>query len=173
MKRRDFLRVLGVLSGSTLLSACGSKTSKTFISPILPPEEGIVPGVAYYFPSTCTECPAGCGLSVKVREEWPIKLEGVPGHPINDGALCIRGQSSLTRLYHPERVETPMLRNGRGKFKAVSWEKALSTVAESLAAARDAGRKNLYLSGRTTGSLSRLIEAFCKKLGVERLPEFE
>jgi Fe-S-cluster-containing dehydrogenase component len=173
LKRRDFLRVLGVLSGSSLLSACGSRTSKTFVSPILPPGEGIVPGVAYYFPSTCTECPAGCGLSVKMREGWPIKLEGAPGHPINDGALCIRGQSSLTRLYHPERVETPMLRNGRGKFKAVSWEKALSLVSESLAASRDAGRKNLYLSGRTTGSLSRLIDAFCGRLGVERLPEFE
>jgi Fe-S-cluster-containing dehydrogenase component len=173
MKRRDFLRVLGVLSGTTLLSACGSRTSKTFVSPILPPGEGIVPGVAYYFPSTCTECPAGCGLSVKMREGWPIKLEGAPGHPINDGALCIRGQSSLTRLYHPERVESPMLRNDRGKFKAVSWKKALSTVTESLAASRDAGRKNLYLSGRTTGSLSPLIDSFCRELGVERLPAYE
>ncbi len=62
-EEKDFLRVLGVLSGSTLLSACGSKTSKTFVSPILPPEEGIIPGEAYFSPSTCTECPAGCGLS--------------------------------------------------------------------------------------------------------------
>ncbi|MGB7971023.1 MAG: molybdopterin-dependent oxidoreductase [Candidatus Deferrimicrobiaceae bacterium] len=173
MKRRDFLRVLGILSGSTLMSACGSRKTKDFISSVLPPEEGVIPGEAYFSPSTCTECPAGCGLSVKRREGWPIKLEGVPGHPINDGGLCIRGQSSLTRLYHPERVETPMLRNDRGKFKAVSWEKAFSLVSESLAGSRDAGRKNLYLSGRTTGSLSRLIDAFCSSLGVERLPEFE
>ena len=66
-----------------------------------------------------------------------------------------------------------MLRNDRGKFKAVSWEKAFSLVSESLAGSRDAGRKNLYLSGRATGSLSRLIDAFCSRLGVERLPEFE
>ena len=94
MKRRDFLRVLGVLSGSTLLSACGSKTSKTFVSPILPPGEGIVPGVAYYFPSTCTECPAGCGLSVKMREGWPIKLEGArrPGHPAVRDELRVGAQ---------------------------------------------------------------------------------
>jgi anaerobic selenocysteine-containing dehydrogenase/Fe-S-cluster-containing dehydrogenase component len=173
MKRRDFLRVLGILSGSTLMSSCGSRKTKDFVSSVLPPEEGVIPGEAYFSPSTCTECPAGCGLSVKRREGWPIKLEGAPGHPVNDGGLCIRGQSSLTRLYHPKRVEAPMLRNGDGKFKAISWEKALSQVSESLAGSRDAGRKNLFLSGRTTGSLSLLIDVFCAKLGVERLPEFE
>ena len=173
MKRRDFLRVLGVLSGSTLMSSCGSRTSKSFVSHILPPEEGIIPGEAYFSPSTCTECPAGCGLSVKRREGWPVKLEGAPGHPVNDGGLCIRGQSSLARLYHPKRVATPLLRNGGGKFQEISWEKAFSRVSESLAGSRSEGRKNLSLSGRTTGSLSRLIGMFCGTLGVERVPEFE
>ncbi|MGZ8431847.1 MAG: molybdopterin-dependent oxidoreductase, partial [Candidatus Deferrimicrobiaceae bacterium] len=173
MKRRDFLRVLGVLSGSTLMSSCGSRTSKSFVSHILPPEEGIIPGEAYFSPSTCTECPAGCGLSVKRREGWPVKLEGAGGHPVNDGGLCIRGQSSLTRLYHPKRIESPMLRNGGGKFQGISWEKALTLVSDALAGSRGAGRKNLYLSGRTTGSLSRLIGMFSGTLGVERLPEFE
>jgi anaerobic selenocysteine-containing dehydrogenase/Fe-S-cluster-containing dehydrogenase component len=174
MKRRDFLRILGVLTGSSLISSCESGGGRNrFISYILPPEEGIIPGEAYFSPSTCTECPAGCGLSVKLREGWPIKLEGAPGHPVNDGGLCIRGQSSLSRLYHPKRIATPLLRNGEGKFQGISWEKALSLVSDSLARSRGAGRKNLYLSGRTTGSLSRLIGTFCETLGVERLPEFE
>src|SRR3989304_4813207 len=173
MKRRDFLRVLGVLSGSTLMSSCGSRKSKSFVSHILPPEEGITPGEAYVSPSTCTECPAGCGLSVERGEGWPVKLEGAGGHPVNDGGLCIRGQSSLARLYHPKRVATPLLRNGGGEFPGVSWGKAFSRVSESLAGSRSEGRKNLYLSGRTTGSLSTLIGMFCKTSGVERLPEFE
>src|SRR4030067_787077 len=46
MKRRDFLRVLGVLSGSTLMSSCGSRTSKRFVFPILSPEEGRNPPAA-------------------------------------------------------------------------------------------------------------------------------
>jgi anaerobic selenocysteine-containing dehydrogenase/Fe-S-cluster-containing dehydrogenase component len=174
MKRRDFLRVLGVLTGSSLISSCDSGGRRNrFISYILPPEEGIIPGEAYFSPSTCTECPAGCGLTVKLREGWPVKLEGAPGHPVNDGGLCVRGQSSLTRLYHPKRVETPLLRNGGGKFQGIAWEKALSLVSDALAGSRGTGRKNFYLSGRTTGSLSRLIGTFCGTLGVERLPEFE
>ncbi|MGB3097529.1 MAG: molybdopterin-dependent oxidoreductase [Candidatus Deferrimicrobiaceae bacterium] len=174
LKRRDFLRILGGVSGSTLLSSCGSKKgSKKFISYVLPPEEGIIPGEATYSPSTCAECPAGCGLSVTVRYGWPVKLEGSPAHPVNDGGLCIRGQSALTRLYHPKRIANPLARNDGGKFQKISWEKALSRVSESLTASRSEGRKNLYLSGRTTGSLSGLIDSFCRKREVERLPEYE
>src|SRR3989304_9592650 len=129
MKRRDFLRILGVVTGSTLISSCesGGRRNK-FISYILPPEEGILPGEALFSPSTCAECPAGCGLTVKLREGWPIKLEGAPGHPVNDGGWCVRGQSSLTRLYHPKRIERPTLRNGGGKFQGIFWGKGLSLV---------------------------------------------
>ena len=173
MKRRDFLWLLGVISGSTVMSACGSPNrSAKFTSYLLPPEEGIVPGEASFHPSTCTECPAGCGVLARVREGRPVKLEGIPGHPVSDGGLCVRGQSSLYRLYHPERLRTPMARDG-GKLRPIPWEEAFSRVAESLKGSREKGRKNLFLSGRTTGSLSRLADAACERLGIERLPEYE
>ncbi len=173
MKRRDFLWLLGVISGSTVMSSCGSgKSTARFTSYLLPPEEGIVPGEASFLPSTCTECPAGCGVQVRLRDGRPVKLEGIPGHPVNDGGLCVRGQSSLYRLNHPERLRGPMAREG-GKHRPVSWEEAFSRVADSLTASRQEGRKNLFLSGRSTGSLSRLVDATCAKLGIERLPEYE
>ena len=173
MKRRDFLWLLGVISGSTVMSACGSPNrSAKFTSYLLPPEEGIVPGEASFRPSTCTECPAGCGVTARIREGRPVKLEGTPGHPVNDGGLCLRGQSSLYRLYHPERLRGPMARDG-GKLRPISWEDAFSRVAGSLKTSREKGRKNLFLSGRTTGSLSRLVDATCEKLGIERLSEYE
>ena len=173
MKRRDFLWLLGVISGSTVMSACGTPNrSAKFTSYLLPPEEGIVPGEASFHPSTCTECPAGCGVLARVREGRPVKLEGIPGHPVSDGGLCARGQSSLYRLYHPERLRGPMARDG-GKLRPISWEDAFSRVAGALQASREKGRKNLFLSGRTTGSLTRLVDAACAKLGIERLPEYE
>ncbi len=173
MKRRNFLWLLGVVSGSTVMSACGSPNrSAKFTSFLLPPEEGIVPGEASFRPSTCTECPAGCGVLARLRDGRPVKLEGIPGHPVNDGGLCVRGQSSLYRLYHPERLRGPMARDG-GKLRPISWEDAFSRVAGSLKVSRANDRKNLFLSGRTTGSLSRLVDATCAKLGIERLPEYE
>src|SRR4030066_222121 len=82
MKRRDFLRIVGVLTGSTLISSCGSGNgSKKFISSILPPEEGMIPGEAVFSPSTCTECPAGCGLSVTLREGGPEQARRRAGAP--------------------------------------------------------------------------------------------
>src|SRR3989339_350735 len=173
MKRRVFLWLLGVISGSTVMSACGSPNrSAKFTSYLLPPEEGIVPGEASYHPSTCTECPAGCGVLARVREGRPVKLEGIPGHPVSDGGLCVRGQSSLYRLYHPERLRSPMARDG-GKLRPISWKDAFSRLADALQASRGKGRKDLFLSGRTTGSLSRLADAACERLEIQRLPEYE
>src|SRR3989304_5432924 len=155
MKRRDFLWLLGVISGSTVMSACGSPNrSAKFTSWLLPPEDGVVPGEASFPPSTCTECPAGCGVLARMREGRPVKLEGIPGHPVNDGGLCVRGQSSLYRLYHPERIRGPMAREG-GKLRPIPWEEAFARVAGALRASREKGRKNLFLSGRTTRSPPR------------------
>ena len=92
-----------------MLASCGSrKRSEKLVSYILPPEEGYLPGKASVHPSTCTECPAGCGLLVKVRDGWPIKLEGAPGHPVNDGALCLR----VYRVVQIEDVPENEARNG-------------------------------------------------------------
>jgi len=173
MKRRDFLWLLGVVSGSPLISSCGSRKKQArLVSSLFPPDEGIVPGEARFLPSTCTECPAGCGAQARIRDGLPVKLEGIPGHPVSDGGLCVRGQSSLYRLYHPDRLRAPLARDG-GKHRRIGWDEAFSRVADSLEASRREKRRNLFLSGRTTGSLSRLIDAFCVKLGVERLPDFE
>ncbi len=174
MQRREFLQMLGLLSGAAMLSSCGSDTGqKELISYLVPPEEGIIPGEERWRPSTCTECPAHCGLLVRLRENRPVKLEGLPGHPINRGALCARGQAALWRLYHPERLKTPLQRDGSGRLQPVSWPQALSRIAEALQDARRTGRRSAFLSGRTTGALNRIIEQCCTSLEMERLPEFE
>ncbi len=174
MERRDFLQLLGIFSGAAILPGCGDKRSAgKLVSYLVPPDEGVLPGEALYLPSTCGECPAGCGLTVRVREGRAVKLEGRPGHPINDGGLCMRGQAALWRLYHPKRLQRPMLRDAEGQYQPISWDEALSLVVEGLRQARQQGRANLLLSGRTTGTLAELQRRFCRQLEVEQLPQFE
>ncbi len=48
---------------------------------------------------------------------------------------CLRGRSYRSRLYSPERLLYPMKRvgaRGEGKFKRVSWDQALSEIAEKM-----------------------------------------
>ena len=70
MHRRDFLKIMGVASSSTLMTSCDlEKQSEKLIPYLLPPEEEIIPGQSIYYNTTCTECPACCGVSVKDREK--------------------------------------------------------------------------------------------------------
>jgi len=172
MKRRDFFKIVGVTSGAAL-SGCGQKSTDQKLLPYLvAPEQGAIPGQARYLASTCGECPAGCGLQVKVINGQAVKLEGNPLHPVNAGALCLRGQAALSRLYHPQRMTTPLRRQGNS-FRPVSWAGALAEIRASLHTAADKGQQNIYLSSGVTGSLGGLIDEFCRDLGVERLKELE
>ena len=99
--RRDFLKIVGASAGSAAASGCTDPVQK-LIPYVVQPEE-ITPGLPVTYASTCQECPAACGLHVRTRESRPIKLEGNPDHPINQGALCARGQAGLYRTYAPDR----------------------------------------------------------------------
>ena len=179
MQRRDFIKILGLASGAAVMESCGAKKGAEKLIPhVIPPEVEIFLSGAVYFSSTCTECPAHCGVSAKIVEKtynnrigrYPIKLDGIEGHPINDGKLCIRGQSSLTRLYHPERLRNPMMKDADGSLVPCTWDEAFAVIVEKL---KSSSKRHVYLSGRTSGSLSNLIDTFCQKLSIDRLAEFE
>jgi molybdopterin-containing oxidoreductase family iron-sulfur binding subunit len=124
------------------------------------------------------ECPAQCGIQVKAYEKFhngksrflPVKVEGLPGHPVNDGRLCMRGQASITRLYQEDRLQAPQLKDGT----KISWEDAYRRIRENLKkSSADGTKKNVWLSGRTSGTLSNVIDLFCQEMNVERHKEFE
>ena len=182
MDRRDFLKILGITSSSAMISSCGvDKANEKIIPYVIPPEEEIYPGKALHYHTTCTECPAQCGLQVTVKEKvyhdlrglYPTKLEGIEGHPINDGALCMRGQAGLFRLYHPERIKRPLVRDENGNLRIITWSEAFIRISEELQEAAGQRRENIYLASRTTGSLSDLLNKFCQQNGIKRIKEFE
>ncbi len=84
MKRRRFLKVLGAGGGAAAMTGCTTDSVEKLIPYLIPPENEI-PGIATYYASTCRECPAGCGLHVRVREGRAVKVEGNPDNPINRG----------------------------------------------------------------------------------------
>lgn len=56
---------------------------------------------------------------------------------VNHGQLCVKGRFGVDFIHNPERLTTPLIRDGEkgeGKFREASWDEALDLVAEKLAA---------------------------------------
>jgi anaerobic selenocysteine-containing dehydrogenase len=153
MERRDFIKLTAITGTSAALTACGNPEHQLirFV-----PDEDIVPGIAEWKPGVCPLCSAGCGLNVRVMDadfetmrngqpgvvaiKAAKKLEGHPANPINQGALCARGQAAIQLTYHPDRLTQPMKRSGNrgaGEFKPVSWDEAIAELAGKLDALSD------------------------------------
>src|SRR2546425_728925 len=165
MNRRDFFKIVTASGAAAATAGCQQTTES--ILPLVVPNEQIVPGVAAWFATVCRECPAGCGVLARNREGRIVKLEGNPDHPVNAGALCLRGQAALQGLYHPDRVAGPLVREGSGAFKAATWEAAEKLVAERIGALRTAGKSRAIalVSQLESGSLGVLLDRWTQALG--------
>ncbi len=162
IKRRDFLKVVGVSGAGAGVVGCSTENVERLIPYVVPPEE-ITPGVATWYTTVCGECPAGCGMWVRTREGRVVKVEGNPRHPISSGALCSRGHSSLQGLYDPDRFAGPMVRDANG-MRQISWEEA-----EQLLADRLGDGDYLFLTGSTGPTLGDLIDGFVSATGGTRI----
>ncbi|MGK6310079.1 molybdopterin-containing oxidoreductase family protein [Variovorax sp. DT-64] len=81
------------------------------------------------------DCPDTCSLVTTVQDGRAIKLQGNPAHPHTAGVLCTKVSRYIERNDHPERLLQPMKRvgpKGSGRFEPVSWDAALSDIAERL-----------------------------------------
>jgi anaerobic selenocysteine-containing dehydrogenase len=169
MKRRTFLQLGGMTVASAFLAGCQSQNEK-LIPYLIPPDEGVTPGKATYYASSCISCPASCGILVRVSEGRAKKIEGNPQHPVNRGRLCARGQATLQELYHPDRIQQPLRRSGprgSGNFSKISWSEALNLLTAKLTELqREQSADSLaLLTPQLSGSLASLTGAFMRSFG--------
>jgi menaquinone reductase, molybdopterin-binding-like subunit len=169
MDRRTFLQLSGLTAASAALAGCKSANEK-LIPYLIPPDEGVTPGIANYYASSCRFCPAGCGILVRVSEGRAKKIEGNPEHPVNRGKLCARGQAVLQELYHPDRVPQPMKLSGprgSGQFTKITWEEALDLLMSKLKSLRQekAADRLALLTPVLRGTLADLASGFMRSFG--------
>jgi len=84
----------------------------------------------------CRMCDHGCGIEIGVAEGQPVTLKGTAEHPYNKGWLCAKGRAALDYFHHPNRLATPLIKQG-GKFVPVDWNRSLDIAAEILNRLKD------------------------------------
>ncbi|MBF0236305.1 MAG: molybdopterin-dependent oxidoreductase [SAR324 cluster bacterium] len=166
LSRRNLFKYMAVSGAAVTAASCQNKPEK--LIPLLVPPEGIdySPHNAFNYMTTCRECDAGCGMMVTAREGRAQKAEGNPLHPVNQGKLCARGQSSLQALYNPARLTTPALKGG----KNISWEEAEKVFVEKIQSAQGS---IVYLGRPTTGSDKDFMAEWLNAVGGGRRIGFQ
>ena len=139
--RRDFFRFSGVGFAAGLAISCKSKAVEKAL-PYLNAQEGLTPGVAEWYATTCQGCSAGCGVLARSRDGRPVKLEGNPDHPLNRGGLCAIGQAQTRGLYDPARLKQPRLAG-----QECDWKTLDADLAGRFAEIKAKGGKVRILSG--------------------------
>jgi anaerobic selenocysteine-containing dehydrogenase len=119
-------------------------------------------------PTICFNCESGCGLLAYVdKDTYEIrKFEGNPAHPGSRGRNCAKGPATHNQVYDPERILYPLKRTGKrgeGKWERITWEQALSEIAEKMRESRSRRRDGIvYHVGRPgeDGYTNRVIQAW-------------
>ena len=172
MDRREFLSG-GVLAATAGLALDACAPESYGIIPILIPEEPFVPGEETWVASTCFECEALCGIRVRKIDGRLVKVEGDPDDPSSRGGVCARGQALPQAMYHPDRIQGPLLREGErgsGRWTRVSWDEALDRIASELSRAREGGGDPWcgFLTGEATGHRLSMVDRFLGAMGAGR-----
>ncbi len=72
-------------------------------------------------------------MKVTVENGKITRIVGNESNLNSDGKLCSKGASYYKRLYHPDRLLHPMLKDViTGEFNRVSWDEALDLIVDKL-----------------------------------------
>ncbi len=164
LKRREFLKVLGATGAAAGTVGCSSDSVERLI-PYLNHPDQTVPGVSNYYATTCRECAAGCGVIAEVRDGRAIKLEGNPAHPLNQGAICSKGQAALQGLYNPDRFRGPMMREGE-RLVPITWDRALQELNTRLDQAGPALANGVFINQHESGSFPVVLDQWLATRGI-------
>jgi formate dehydrogenase major subunit len=77
--------------------------------------------------TVCTYCGVGCSFDIWTKDRHILKVEPQHG-PANGVSTCVKGKFAWDFVNSPERLTTPLIREG-DRFREADWEEALNLVA--------------------------------------------
>jgi thiosulfate reductase/polysulfide reductase chain A len=165
MNRRTFIKLsagtgAAVAAAPKALNAMETNLGGKDFSPVTAAERKAIP-------INCHVCNIQDGAIAYVENGRVVKLEGNPEHVSTRGRLCAKGNSGMWYSYDPDRILYPLKRvgaRGEGKWKRISWDEALTEIAQKLDAALKEDPNTIMLKyGRNRSG--GVIDRFMKTLG--------
>ncbi len=95
--------------------------------------------------SICPYCAVSCGVIIhtlgdkaKNATAAVVHVEGDPDAPINRGTLCPKGATLKDDIMNPNRLLNPKVRRpGSDHWEDISWDEAISKIAQHIKDTRD------------------------------------
>ncbi len=132
-------------------------------------ERSLTTDLVEHIKAICRMCHGGCGTIVERVNGTIKRVVGDRDNPVNRGALCSKaGVASVEQVYHPGRLDYPLMRvgeRGEGRWRRISWDEALTCMADKMQAIKDQYGAEAVAFGRGTGVnnthiVSRLANLF-------------
>lgn len=106
-----------------------------------------------WVPTVCLGCYNCCGIRVRRDGNRVVDVVGDPDSPNSRGHICAKGKARFFDLYHPKRVLRPLRRRNPEKgigvdpqWEEISWDEALTVVAEKLRRVREEDPRGLVIA---------------------------
>ena len=124
--------------------------------------------------SVCPFCGVGCQVSLKVKDNKVVYVEGING-PANEGRLCVKGRFGFDYIHHDHRLTKPLIRrddapakglnvnpgNWQAVFREATWDEALDFAAFGL---KGRGREVAgFGSAKCTNEEAYLFQKFIRQ----------
>lgn len=125
-----------------------------------------VPGETETTRTICPYCGVGCSVDVMTRNGKMVGILPAMDGPANKGALCVKGQFAFDFVQHPDRLDTPFVRDeASGELRPATWDEALDRAAKGLGDTVERyGRHSVYAvaSGRAPHEAAYMVQRFMR-----------
>lgn len=146
VSRRGFLKLMGASMALAGLAGC-TKQPEEAIYPYVKAPEDLVLGRPVYFATALPFTTGSVPLLVKSDAFRPIKLDGNPNHPYNQGGSDPIAQGTLLDMYDPDRSQHCYYRG-----EARQWAAFLASFRAMLSDKKPTGGQGLYFLSSTVTS---------------------
>jgi formate dehydrogenase alpha subunit len=114
--------------------------------------------------TTCEFCGCGCNFYLGVEDNTITGVYPDPSHPVSQGTLCIKGWQGHEFVQSPDRLKTPLLREG-DQLREASWDEAYGVIVDKLnQIRREYGNDSIGVltSAKCTNEENFLLQKFAR-----------